>query len=79
MSALPYSRLVPCSTADKAVRATVVTSSPAYSRPLRDHWAEFTAPYAIQNDTPRGVRNIAFFEPSTRARYGLLRGLEERR
>jgi hypothetical protein len=45
--------LVPCSTANKAVRATFVTSCVVYSRALPKGTAEFTAPRAMQNDAPR--------------------------
>ena len=53
--ALPYFLLLPCSTADKAIRAPRVTSSPFLSRALRNHTAEFTAPFAMQGDAPRCV------------------------
>jgi hypothetical protein len=53
--ALPCSRLVPCSTADQGLRATFVTSRVAYSRPVRNNTAQFTAPRAMQNDMPRSV------------------------
>ena len=53
--ALPYSRLLPCSTADEVARVTFMTSSPIHSRVLPENTAPFTAARAMQNDMPRCV------------------------
>ena len=52
---LPYSLLVPFSTADKAVHAALVTSRVVFSRALPERTAELTAPRAMQSDIPRWV------------------------
>ena len=43
------SLLLPCSTDDEATRATVVTTTPVLSRPVRQCTAPFTAPRPLQN------------------------------
>jgi hypothetical protein len=49
----PYSRLLPCSIADKAIRPVLMASSRADSRVVRKYRAEFTAPVAMQDDVLR--------------------------
>ena len=53
--ALPYSLLVPCSTADKAIRATFVTSRVVFYRAMREITALFAAQRSMQDDKPRSV------------------------
>jgi hypothetical protein len=56
--AFVYSLRLPRSTADKAIRATFVTSCVVLSRAVRKHTAEFTAPRAMQRDVPRCVTPV---------------------
>jgi len=48
-----WSRVLPCSTADEAIREALVTSTPVLSRPVRQRTAPFTAPRAMQAAAPR--------------------------
>jgi len=57
-----WSRLLPCSTADEAIRATFVTSSPVPSRRVRQTTAPSTAPRAMQNDRARSVPDVSGHE-----------------
>jgi hypothetical protein len=55
--ALPYSPLLPCSTAELLKLVTFVTSRFVFYLAMREITAPFTAQRAMQNDIPRFVND----------------------